>query len=113
MGEWDRLDPPMPTYDYECDKCGKRFEVLQSIKDKPLRTYPHGKCKGKVARVITGGAGFLLKGSGFYGTDYRSEGYKSAAKKEKESASSKKDSGGESKSSCKPGGCGSSNCKAD
>lgn len=75
----------MPTYTYECQKCGATFEVVQSI------TAPAGaRCscgeKKKVKRVITGGAGFLFKGSGFYSTDYRSESYKQAAKKEKESS---------------------------
>jgi len=49
--------------------------------EKPLEECP--KCKGKVERVISGGAGFLFKGSGFYTTDYRSEGYKASASKEK------------------------------
>jgi putative FmdB family regulatory protein len=95
--------PAMPLYEYECEKCHKTFEVSQSIKDKPLRTYPHGKCTGKIHRIISGGAGFILKGSGFYKTDYRSDSYKSAAKKEKESAAPKS----ESKGSCGNGGCGS------
>lgn len=64
----------MPTYDYVCDECGNRFEEFQSITAEPLKTCP--KCKGKVRRLIGTGNGFLFKGSGFYITDYRSEGYK-------------------------------------
>ena len=71
----------MPTYEYECGACGHRFEKFQSMKDAPIK-----KClecgKAKVGRVISGGAGVLFKGSGFYQTDYRSKGYKEAARKD-------------------------------
>jgi putative FmdB family regulatory protein len=78
----------MPTYEYVCDKCGQNFEKFQSIADAPLKTCPKDLCgrkkwgKGRVKRQISAGAGLLFKGSGFYITDYRSEGYKEAAKKE-------------------------------
>lgn len=72
----------MPTYEYECGKCKKTFEVFQSMKDEPLKTCPDKKCKGKVRRLIGTGAGLIFKGSGFYITDYRSESYKQGAKKE-------------------------------
>jgi len=78
----------MPTYDYECLKCAKTFEAFQSMKDAPFKTCPEDKCQvtpwghGEVKRLLGTGAGLLFKGSGFYITDYRSEGYKSAAKKE-------------------------------
>ncbi len=69
----------MPTYEYACSACGHAFEEFQSIKSKPTIVCP--KCKKrKVKRLISGGAGFLFKGSGFYITDYRSDSYKSAAK---------------------------------
>lgn len=67
-----------PTYEYECQACQDRFEKFQSIKDAPLKKCP--RCGGKVRRLIGTGAGLLFKGSGFYITDYRSEGYKRAAK---------------------------------
>jgi putative FmdB family regulatory protein len=63
----------MPTYDYECRKCGHRFEEFQSMKDAALTVCP--KCGGELKRLIGTGAGFLFKGSGFYITDYRSPGY--------------------------------------
>ena len=72
----------MPTYEYECAKCKKGFEIFQSMKDDALKVCPKTKCrqktwgKGKVKRKIGAGAGFIFKGSGFYITDYRSEGYK-------------------------------------
>jgi putative FmdB family regulatory protein len=76
----------MPTYDYECEKCKKTFEIFQSMKDSALTTCPKDLCrqktwgKGKVRRLLGTGAGLIFKGSGFYITDYRSEGYKAAAK---------------------------------
>jgi len=62
----------MPTYEYECEKCDHRFEKSQSIIAAPLSRCP--KCRGKLHRVIYGGAGLLFKGSGFYSTDYRGSG---------------------------------------
>ena len=76
----------MPTYEYHCEKCNKDFELFQSMKDDPVQTCPKDKCrrktwgKGKVRRLLGTGAGLIFKGSGFYITDYRSEGYKAAAK---------------------------------
>ncbi|RKX28982.1 MAG: zinc ribbon domain-containing protein [Candidatus Zixiibacteriota bacterium] len=70
----------MPTYKYICTKCGYEFEEFQSITASPITFCP--KCNGLTKRVITGGAGFLLKGHGFYQTDYRSEKYKSDARKD-------------------------------
>jgi putative FmdB family regulatory protein len=78
----------MPTYEYECEKCRKTFEVFQSMKDHAFTICPESHCrmkkwgKGKVRRLLGSGAGLIFKGSGFYTTDYRSEGYKQAAKKE-------------------------------
>ena len=91
----------MPTYEYKCDKCGHLFEQMQGITSKSLRKCP--KC-GKLAlkRLIGTGAGLIFKGSGFYATDYRSEKYKEAARKDVAPASApatadKAASGGESK----------------
>ena len=74
----------MPTYEYECLKCGQVFDVFQKITDEPLKRCP--KCKGKIQRRIGAGAGIIFKGSGFYATDYRSDGYRKAAKAEKPSS---------------------------
>jgi putative FmdB family regulatory protein len=72
----------MPTYDYICESCGGEFERFQNITAKPLRTCP--KCgKRGLKRLIGAGAGVIFKGSGFYQTDYRSEGYKKAEESEK------------------------------
>ncbi len=78
----------MPTYGYVCKKCGHEFEAVQSMSAPALKTCPQDLCgqkkwgRGKVVREIGAGAGLLFKGGGFYITDYRSEGYKSAAKKD-------------------------------
>ena len=78
----------MPTYQYTCARCGHEFEKSQGISEKPLRVCPKDLCprerwgKGRVKRMITAGGGLIFKGSGFYTTDYRSEQYKAAAKKE-------------------------------
>ena len=83
----------VPTYEYACAKCGQQFEKFQPIADNALTVCPKDLCgqkrwgKGKVKRVIVAGGGLLFKGSGFYITDYRSEGYKASAKKESTAAS--------------------------
>jgi putative FmdB family regulatory protein len=88
----------MPTYEYACNKCGHQFEIFQSMKDKSLTVCPKDKCKlkrwgkGRVKKLLGSGAGLIFKGSGFYITDYRSEKYKEAAKKESSSASGGKES---------------------
>lgn len=61
----------MPTYDYECQACGHRFEHFGRLHETGLRACP--KCRKKKAkRLIGAGAGFIFKGSGFYVTDSRS-----------------------------------------
>jgi putative FmdB family regulatory protein len=72
----------MPTYDYECQTCGHRFEARQSMKDPHLTDCPQTECVGPVKRLIGAGSGLIFKGSGFYITDYRSDSYKAAAKKD-------------------------------
>jgi putative FmdB family regulatory protein len=80
----------MPTYEYECQKCGHQFEEYQSIKADPLTDCPTDACNGKVKRLISSGGGLLFKGSGFYITDYRSDSYKQAAKADKSAGSGDK-----------------------
>lgn len=76
----------MPTYEYQCRSCAQRFEAVQSITAPPRTRCPH--CGKKVDRLISAGAGFLFKGSGFYTTDYRSKPYQEAAKKDQAQAGS-------------------------
>lgn len=87
----------MPTYHYVCEKCGRDFDLTQSMKDAPIKTCPKELCgqkrwgKGKVKRQMSGGAGLIFKGSGFYITDYRSDSYQKAAKQDSEAAAPKKE----------------------
>ncbi len=78
----------MPTYEYRCRDCGHEFEEFQRMTDEALCECP--KCHGRLKRLIGRGAGVIFKGSGFYQTDYRSESYTKAAKKEKEKEKEKK-----------------------
>lgn len=90
----------MPTYDYECQTCGHQFEARQSMNDPHLTDCPQDGCAGPVKRKIGLGSGFIFKGSGFYITDYRSDSYKAAAKKDSAESSS---SGSSSASSASTG----------
>ncbi len=79
----------MPTYDYECDACGHKFEQWQSFKDDHLTTCPSCK-KKKLRRLFGSGAAILFKGSGFYETDYnRNEDYQKSAKADAEAGTAK------------------------
>ena len=51
----------MPVYEYICEDCGKRFEMNQSMHDRPVSICP--ECNGGVRRIISGGSGFILKGA--------------------------------------------------
>ena len=88
-----RFPKIMPTYEYSCQKCGQDFEAFQSMRDEPFGECPKNLCRlpkwghGKVKRLFGTGGGLIFKCSGFYATDYRSESYKEAAKKEAPSTS--------------------------
>ncbi len=58
----------MPTYDYECTRCGYEFCVEQSIKDDPLKKCR--KCGGRLRKLLPRSLNLIFKGSGFYVTDY-------------------------------------------
>jgi putative FmdB family regulatory protein len=81
----------MPTYEYRCPACGTDFEKFQRMSDPPEAECP--SCGEAATRRLSAGAGLLFKGSGFYITDYRGEGYKKAAEADK---------GGAPKSDAKP-----------
>jgi putative FmdB family regulatory protein len=76
----------MPTYEYECPKCGCRLEKFEPMTAKPDANCP--ECGAKCKRLIGAGAGIIFKGPGFYTTDYRSASYKKAAERDKEPAAS-------------------------
>jgi putative FmdB family regulatory protein len=96
----------MPTYEYVCDACGHEFELLQRMSDPAVRKCP--ECaKLKVRRIISGGAGVIFKGSGFYETDYkrarqgpggtdrkREDGSEPSSAKPEPASEPKKDAGG-------------------
>jgi putative FmdB family regulatory protein len=89
----------VPTYRYRCVACEKVHEIFHSISEEPRRKCPD--CGGKLERLIGSGGGVLLKGSGFYTTDYRSEGYHREAKREREGGKSESKP---AKTEKKPGG---------
>ena len=98
----------MPTYDYQCSE-GHSFELFQKMSDEPVASCP--ECGAEARRQISGGAGFLFKGDGFYITDYRSDDYKKKASADKgeskgESSSSDLKKNGGSTSGGGGGGCG-------
>lgn len=81
----------MPTYEYECKKCGHHFEKSQNMVDKPISICP--KCKKKsLRRLIGAGSGIIFKGSGFYATDYKKAADKTSDKKPCPQAREGKDS---------------------
>jgi putative FmdB family regulatory protein len=85
----------MPTYEYRCPSCGNDFELFQKMSEEPVAACP--ECETPSQRRLSGGAGLLFKGSGFYITDYRGDSYKKAADADKGGGS-----GGEAKSDAKP-----------
>lgn len=101
----------MPTYDYECDACGHEMEVFQGINDKVLKKCPECK-KSKLRRLFGTGAAIMFKGSGFYQTDYRSEGYKKAAAADKPKSDSSKSEGKKSDGKSKKTDGGGSSSKS-
>jgi putative FmdB family regulatory protein len=89
----------MPIYEYKCEKCKKHHEIMQKITDKPLTICPG--CGGAMNKMISS-TSFVLKGSGWYATDYAGKGKKEAPegkeKKEKTETSAKKETKKEQKS---------------
>lgn len=87
----------MPIYEYECNKCGVTFEAIQAISAKPLKTCQglgcNDKDNGKVRRLVSA-SGFILKGSGWYTSEYPSEarkkGWEQESKQGKAGSSSEK-----------------------
>ena len=85
----------MPIYEYECEKCDSMFELIHSVSATPPKNCETKGCKGKPRRMVSAG-GFILKGDGWYATDYPSESRKKGW--ESESAQGKPASPAESKS---------------
>jgi putative FmdB family regulatory protein len=77
----------MPLYEYECDACGRRFEVIQKMSDPVVETCP--TCGGRVHKLQSAPA-FQFKGSGWYVTDYAKKDQTAAAKNEGDSKAADK-----------------------
>ena len=95
----------VPIYEYECEACNHRFEVIQKISDKPIKKCV--LCRGKVHKVLSA-PGLLFKGSGWYVTDYANPERKKAMEAEKKAGSgdggsTKTESKAETKESKKSG----------
>ena len=75
----------MPIYEYECEKCRTTFEAMQAISARPLKNCNKPNCKGKVHRLVSA-SGFILKGSGWYTSDYPSEARKKGWESEGQNA---------------------------
>jgi putative FmdB family regulatory protein len=86
----------MPIYEYRCDACGHQEDHLQKVSEKPLAKCP--KCGKKTYKKLLSAAGFQLKGSGWYATDFKSAGKKPAEKK----ADLKSDTKTDTKTETKP-----------
>jgi putative FmdB family regulatory protein len=76
----------MPIYEYECIACGAHHEIMQKFSDPPLSECP--ACGGKLRKLISN-TSFVLKGSGWYVTDYASPERKKAAEAEKQGGETK------------------------
>ena len=90
----------MPTYQYECERCGHSFEALQSMTGKKLKKCP-GCGKNTLIRLIGSGSGIIFKGTGFYETDYKKKGASSTSTDSKKSKPETK----ETPKSCHSGPC--------
>jgi putative FmdB family regulatory protein len=89
----------MPIYEYKCNKCGV-FEAMQGIKEPTLKKCP--TCKSKVERQISRGS-FILKGSGWYATDYAKKSAPSSTDSDSSASSATPATNGSIDSSSKPG----------
>jgi putative FmdB family regulatory protein len=82
----------MPTYEYECTRCGYQFEAFQKISDPAIEKCP--ECGKKVRRLISSGLGIIFKGSGFYSTDNKKSSYAADSAAASKNESNKKDAAG-------------------
>jgi putative FmdB family regulatory protein len=105
----------MPIYEYRCSSCGHELEALQKLSEAPLVACP--SCRADALVKLVSAAGFQLKGSGWYATDFKKGSAKPAAAKAADAGSPASEAKTESKPDAKPeakseapkstGGCGS------
>jgi putative FmdB family regulatory protein len=89
----------MPIYEYRCGECGHQEEHLQKISEKPLSKCP--ACAKKAYKKLLSAAGFQLKGSGWYATDFKTTAKKPADKKADLKGDAKVDAKADSKTESK------------
>ncbi len=94
----------MPIYEYQCAACEHQFEKLQKMSDQPLVDCP--ACEKPELKKLVSAAGFQLKGSGWYATDFKNSGQSKKSAESKSSDSSSNSSNSSATSSCGSGGCG-------
>ena len=101
----------MPIYEYRCNSCGHEKEVLQRMSDKPLAKCP--ECGKRTFHKLVSAAGFQLKGTGWYATDFKNSGAKPAAKQGKSESKQDKPADSSGTDSSKPAAaCGAGACPA-
>lgn len=93
----------MPIYEYRCESCGHQEDHLQKVSEKPLTVCP--ACGKRAYKKMLSAAGFQLKGSGWYATDFKNTGGKASAKASEPAKAEAKPAEGEKKASS-GGGCG-------
>jgi putative FmdB family regulatory protein len=100
----------MPTYEYNCKRCGETIEVFQSFSEKPLRK--HRDCGGELKKVFHA-RGVVFKGSGFYSTDSRSSTSSKKSEPAKKDGSSKSEPSKGEKTKADPAKAASSSGSSD
>lgn len=94
----------MPIYEYQCDRCGHRLEVLQRVSEAALTECPD--CGEAALRKLVSAAGFILKGTGWYVTDFRDKDKKKEPKKDGDGGQEGKTEKAEKKDGGEGGGTG-------
>lgn len=94
------MECPVPIYEYQCQACGNEHEAIQKMSAEPLIVCP--ACSEPELKKKISAAGFRLKGSGWYETDFKSGSKKNVAESTAKAAPAKASSGG----CCGGGGCG-------
>jgi putative FmdB family regulatory protein len=90
----------MPIYEYRCEECGQEHEVLQKVSEPPLTVCP--ACGKPALKKQLSAAGFQLKGSGWYATDFKGSAKKPAEKKTETKTETKTDTKSDTKTDTKP-----------
>lgn len=99
----------MPIYEYRCEACGNEVEALQKVSESPLTTCP--RCAKESLVKLISAAGFQLKGSGWYATDFKGSG--GSKKPEEAKPEAKAETKAESPAPAAGGGCSGGGCSCD